>query len=141
MKRNRLKKLGDFVLGKGFYIVLFLCAAAIGISGYYLIRTVTVGSQPSQPAAASQTVTLPDASSPAPPTPEGGPEGPAPEPMKRYVHPIPAPAERPAPPGPEALDRVLECLAGQNQLLVELLGAVNGLSAAVLSIRENLAEG
>ena len=70
-----------------------------------------------------------------------GPEGTAPEPMKRYVHPIPAPAERPAPPGPEALDRVLECLAGQNQLLVELLGAVNGLSAAVLSIRENLAEG
>ena len=43
--------------------------------------------------------------------------------------------------GPEALDRVLECRAGQNQLLVELLGAVNGLSAAVLSIRENLAEG
>ena len=78
MKRNRLKKLGDFVLGKGFYIVLFLCAAAIGISGYYLIRTVTVGSQPSQPAAASQTVTLPDASSPAPQTQEEEPEEPAP---------------------------------------------------------------
>ena len=80
MKRNRLKKLGDFVLGKGFYIVLFLCAAAIGISGYYLIRTVTVGSQPSQPAAASQTVTLPDASSPAPQTQEEEPEEPAPRP-------------------------------------------------------------
>ena len=80
MKRNRLKKLGDFVLGKGFYIVLFLCAAAIGISGYYLIRTVTVGSQPSQPAAASQTVTLPDASSPAPQTQEEEPEEPAPVP-------------------------------------------------------------
>ena len=80
MKRNRLKKLGDFVLGKGFYIVLFLCAAAIGISGYYLIRTVTVGSQPSQPAAASQTVTLPDASSPAPQTQEEEPEEPAPLP-------------------------------------------------------------
>ena len=78
MKRNRLKKLGDFVLGKGFYIVLFLCAAAIGISGYYLIRTVTVGSQPSQPAAASQTVTLPDASSPTPQTQEEEPEEPAP---------------------------------------------------------------
>ena len=78
MKRNRLKKLGDFVLGKGFYIVLFLCVAAIGISGYYLIRTVTVGSQPSQPAAASQTVTLPDASSPAPQTQEEEPEEPAP---------------------------------------------------------------
>ena len=29
-------KLGDFLEGKGFYIVLFLCVAAIGISGYYL---------------------------------------------------------------------------------------------------------
>lgn len=45
MKRNRLEKLGDFVLGKGFYIVLFLCVAAIGISGYYLIRSVS-GSEP-----------------------------------------------------------------------------------------------
>lgn len=29
-------KLGDFLEGKGFYIVLFLCVAAIGISGYFL---------------------------------------------------------------------------------------------------------
>ena len=94
MKRNRLKKLGDFVLGKGFYIVLFLCAAAIGISGYYLIRTVTVGSQPSQPAAASQTVTLPDASSPAPQTQEEEPEEPAP------VQPDDPPP--PKEPGPQA---------------------------------------
>ncbi|MFR4561461.1 MAG: hypothetical protein ACLT5P_09805 [Flavonifractor plautii] len=45
MKRNRLEKLGDFVLGKGFYIVLFLCVAAIGISGYYLIRSVSGSSR------------------------------------------------------------------------------------------------
>jgi murein DD-endopeptidase MepM/ murein hydrolase activator NlpD len=31
---------GDFVAGKGFYIVLFLCVAAIGISGYYLFSTL-----------------------------------------------------------------------------------------------------
>lgn len=29
-------KRGGFLEGKGFYIVLFLCVAAIGISGYYL---------------------------------------------------------------------------------------------------------
>ncbi len=29
-------KLGDFLEGKGFYIVLFLCVATIGISGYFL---------------------------------------------------------------------------------------------------------
>jgi murein DD-endopeptidase MepM/ murein hydrolase activator NlpD len=31
-----LQRIGDFMEGKGFYIVLFLCVAAIGISGYYL---------------------------------------------------------------------------------------------------------
>lgn len=31
-------KLGGFMEGKGYYIVLFLCVAAIGISGYFLFR-------------------------------------------------------------------------------------------------------
>ena len=31
-------KLGDFLEGKGFYIVLFLCVAAIGISGYFFVQ-------------------------------------------------------------------------------------------------------
>ena len=30
------QRMGDFMEGKGFYIVLFLCVTAIGISGYYL---------------------------------------------------------------------------------------------------------
>ena len=30
------QRVGDFMEGKGFYIVLFLCVAAIGISGYFL---------------------------------------------------------------------------------------------------------
>ena len=38
--------MGDFLEGKGFYIVLFLCVAAIGISGYYLISSLT----PDEPA-------------------------------------------------------------------------------------------
>lgn len=29
--------LGDFLAGKGFYIILILCVAAIGISGYFLL--------------------------------------------------------------------------------------------------------
>lgn len=88
MKRNLFQKLGDFVLGKGFYIVLFLCVAAIGISGYYLIRTVTGGSQPSEPVTANPTVTLPDSSAQEAPstqpleeeTPE---EEPPPRPSRR----------------------------------------------------------
>ena len=35
-KKPILERIGDFMEGKGFYIVLFLCVAAIGISGYYL---------------------------------------------------------------------------------------------------------
>ncbi len=37
MKQNGfVKKLGDFIMGKGFYIALLLCVATIGVSGYYL---------------------------------------------------------------------------------------------------------
>jgi murein DD-endopeptidase MepM/ murein hydrolase activator NlpD len=37
MKQKPLmQRIGDFMEGKGFYIVLFLCVTAIGISGYYL---------------------------------------------------------------------------------------------------------
>ena len=58
--------------------------------------------------------------------------------MKRYAHPIPcwsAPAWSPPSVGGEGMDRVLEELARQNQLLMDLLGAVNSLTAATLSIR------
>ena len=67
MKRNPLQKLGDFVLGKGFYIVLFLCVAAIGISGYYLIRSVSGSGEPSEPVTANPSITLPDSSAEVPP--------------------------------------------------------------------------
>lgn len=58
------------------------------------------------------------------------------EPMRRYPHPIPmcrdsspAPTEECSP----CMNRVLEQLSCQNQLLVDLLGAVNSLTAAILS--------
>ena len=54
------RKLGDFVLGKGFYIVLFLCVATIGISGYYLITTMTGQPENSQQAGGDASVVLPD---------------------------------------------------------------------------------
>lgn len=42
MKQKRTQhRVGDFMEGKGFYIVLFLCVAAIGISGYYLFSGLT----------------------------------------------------------------------------------------------------
>ena len=57
-----LKKLGDFALGKGFYIVLFLCIATIGISGYYLLQSVVNNTHPVEPAGGSASVTVPDQS-------------------------------------------------------------------------------
>lgn len=68
MNQNRWKKLGDFLLGKGFYIVLFLCVAAMGISGYYLIRSVSgSGEIDDQAVTGNPTVVLPDSSAQTPP--------------------------------------------------------------------------
>ena len=41
MKKPFHQRVGDFLEGKGFYIVLFLCVAAIGISGYYLFDSTS----------------------------------------------------------------------------------------------------
>ena len=58
--------------------------------------------------------------------------------MKRYIHPIPCCCPS-YPTGYEVnLDGVLEALARQNQLLLDILGAVNALSAAVLSIQSRM---
>lgn len=38
-KSGWMEKISDFVAGKGFYMVLALCAAAIGVSGYVLFFT------------------------------------------------------------------------------------------------------
>lgn len=101
MKRSLLNKLGDFVLGKGFYIVLFLCVATIGISGYYLMNSFTPGVE--RPAAGTPEVVLPDESGvtkqdtqpPAQAKPKPAEEKPV---EKQADKPqIPAPAQQPVP--------------------------------------------
>ena len=58
------------------------------------------------------------------------------EPMRRYPHPIPMCCDT-APEPPEdcspCMIRMLEQLSCQNQLLVDLLGAVNSLTATLLA--------
>lgn len=83
MQNNRnhksgLGRLGDFLAGKGFYIVLFLCVAAIGISGYFLLT----GSEPDSQSVAGnvEVVVMPS------------PVLPSVDPM-----PTPAPMETPSP--------------------------------------------
>ena len=60
-------------------------------------------------------------------------------PMNRYTNPIPTCC--PDRPGPcrleqEGLDHILTSLACQNQILTDLLCAVNGLTAAILYERK-----
>ena len=57
MKKPWTDRFGDFMAGKGFYIVLFLCVAAIGISGYYLFSTLG-GKDPAAPVGGTAQVTV-----------------------------------------------------------------------------------
>lgn len=57
------------------------------------------------------------------------------EPMHRYTHHIPAPLPQryPSPDTQTSLDYIAAQLAEETQLLVDILGAVNALTAATLS--------
>ena len=58
-KKPILERIGDFMEGKGFYIVLFLCVAAIGISGYYLFSSLDMRDGDAAVAAPTQVVVMP----------------------------------------------------------------------------------
>lgn len=104
MKRTLREKLGDFVLGKGFYIVLFLCVATIGISGYYLIRTASQNNQPLEPVTGNPTVVLPDkgTSSDTPSKAEPPVETAQPPAQIQTAAPQPVEKAAPDPPAPAA---------------------------------------
>ena len=42
-KKSWIEKLSDFISGKGFYLVVLICVAAIALSGYYLVQGVRGG--------------------------------------------------------------------------------------------------
>ena len=93
------RKLGDFAMGKGFYIVLFLCVATIGISGYYLLQTVV--NSASEPAGGGASVTIPDQSAGRPSVTVPGPvEDPPSVSSRPQAKPDPAPAAQPDDPEP-----------------------------------------
>lgn len=91
--RGLWDRLSGFCAGKGFYIVLILCVAAIGISGYFLLTESSTDSRPV--AGRAEVVVMPSASLPAVPTPTA----PTPTPAAK---PTPAPTPKPTPtPTPE----------------------------------------
>ena len=89
--RSFLNKLGDFAMGKGFYIVLFLCIATIGISGYYLLKTVVNDTRATAPVGGGASVTIPDQSAAKPTVPSPGVKDDAPVTPAR-----PSPSTKPA---------------------------------------------
>ena len=109
-KRSVWQRVGDFAVGKGFYIVLFLCVATIGISGYYLVSVFSGGEQPEQPVTGGAQVVLPggDESAAGVQTPqEQEPEEQTPAPAGQSQPDVSAPpaqteapAERPQPEQP-----------------------------------------
>lgn len=72
MKKSTLfQRVGGFVMGKGFYIVLFLCVATIGISGYYLVSVFNSGADPTpQPVSGGAQVVIPNDEGVQPPIPD-----------------------------------------------------------------------
>ena len=94
-KKPILERIGDFMAGKGFYIVLFLCVAAIGISGYYLFSSMngddgrTVSGPAQVTVSPTSTVTVPAVRPTVAPTVQPTP---TPEPT-----PEPTPAPTPTP--------------------------------------------
>lgn len=95
--RSFLSKLGDFAMGKGFYIVLFLCVATIGISGYYLLKTVANDTRAAAPAGGDASVTIPDQSVTRPAVPDSRPAQDTPV---RPAVPDPKPSVQPDDPEP-----------------------------------------
>jgi len=70
-----------FAVGRGFYIVLVLCVAAVGATGYYLLDTVTDPLNTVQPAHTEEPVALPD-EQPVVDIPEPVPVRPAGQPVE-----------------------------------------------------------
>ena len=95
------KRIGDFAMGKGFYIVLFLCVATIGISGYYLLKTAVGGIRSNEPVGGDASVTIPDQSVTRPAVPTPGPSVSTPAPSNQTdAKPDPVSSAQPDDPQP-----------------------------------------
>lgn len=105
-KHNPFEKIGNFVAGKGFYLVVLICVAAIALSGLYLFRSVgSTLDQPEDQPVGGNALMNGDKPSPSPspivqdePTPSLIPSTPKPEPKESdEPAPSPSPSAEPAP--------------------------------------------
>lgn len=108
MKQNgMMKKLGDFIMGKGFYIALLLCVATIGVSGYYLYSEFNrapasdpVGGQAQVELPKGEGQAKPPVVSQTDPRQEEKDTAPDPQPVKEEPEPQPEPERQTAAPVP-----------------------------------------
>ncbi len=89
-KRSWTEKLGDFISGKGFYLVVLICVAAIALSGYYLVQGLGGEDDPGQPVAGSASIADGPSANPSPRVT-------ASPPLCLRPSPLPRPPSRPPP--------------------------------------------
>lgn len=106
--RSWIEKLGDFISGKGFYLVVLICVAAIALSGYYLVQGVRRGvGEADQPVSGSANIVEQPTVNPGPrmtaqPAPSAKPS--APPTAAPTAQPSAQPSAAPSPaPTPAAL--------------------------------------
>lgn len=105
-KRTWLEKLSDFISGKGFYLVVLICVAAIALSGWYLVQGVRGGLDETLDQPVSGSAAIVDRPSAAPtPQPSTRPSDPpaagsaridAPASAAPSAQPVPSPAPAPS---------------------------------------------
>ncbi len=98
-KHNAFEKIGNFITGKGFYLVVLVCVAAIALSGLYLYRSVnsSLDDLADQPASGTAPITSPSPSPIASPTPKET------TPLAPSLSPVPSLTPSPSPsPSPSA---------------------------------------
>ncbi len=91
---NFWQRVENFVLGKGFYIALALCVAAIGVSGYLLYDAAQGPETPSKPVEGKALVELPD----QPPAPSLPKQPSKPAEQKKPDKPVEKKQDKPAEP-------------------------------------------
>lgn len=105
-KRTWLEKLSDFISGKGFYLVVLICVAAIALSGWYLVQGVRGGLDETLDQPVSGSAAIVDRPSAAPtPRPSARPSDPpaagsaridVPASAAPSAQPVPSPAPAPS---------------------------------------------
>ena len=135
MKKPIKQAVGDFLAGRGFYIVLLLCVAAIGVSGWYLMREIVL---PPEQVAVGGPAAVTVAPSPKPTIPPAVSFAPAPIPS---ATPKPTPIPVPATPAPKPAATPTAALWGSQIYTWPVKGQVIGdFSLEVLAYDETLGD-